>query len=314
MSIQLFIQNKIVLRTGFVLVWIVFVLSVMSESPLQEIVYVPVPEGSTLRDVSQTLKDHHVIRSSNYFSFIASVYGHADGLRAGIYKYEPGETVSTIIDRLVEGYYGIEELTVTYPEGVTISQMAVITEDVFGIPEEEFLQEAEGLEGYLFPDTYSFYVTTTANDIVDRLQETFYQKIDTLPLEDSPYTLSEIVTMASIVEKEASPSTREEIANILWKRIEDEMLLQVDAPFVYERQKGTFDLSIEDLEEDSLYNTYTREGLTPTPIGNPGLDSIAAAAFPEETPYYYFLTGRDGEMYYARTFAEHKQNKALYLR
>lgn len=120
--------------------------------------------------------------------------------------------------------------------------------------------------------------------------------------------------MASIIEGEADKDSKQAVSNILWKRIKLDMALQVDAPFVYSIGKGTFDLSNGDLKDkENPYNTYVNKGLPPTPISNPGLESLKAAATPAETPYLYFLTGHDGNMYYAETFEGHKKNRKLHL-
>ena len=140
------------------------------------------------------------------------------------------------------------------------------------------------------------------------MEENFYNKITENEelIKSSNYSLEQIIIMASIVEKEATADTREEVANVLWKRYEEEFPLQVDATFVYTHNKGTFDITKNDLaNKDNPYNTYYHTGLIPTPISNPGLESIKAAAQPEPTDNYFFLTGQDGKMYFAKTFKEH---------
>ena len=120
--------------------------------------------------------------------------------------------------------------------------------------------------------------------------------------------------MASIIEGEADSYSRQEVADILWKRIDEDMPLQVDATFVYSIGKSTFDLTLNDLRnEDNPYNSYVFRGLPPTPINNPGIKAIRSAARQNDTPYLFFLTGRDGNMYYASTFEAHKNNRRLYL-
>jgi UPF0755 protein len=104
------------------------------------------------------------------------------------------------------------------------------------------------------------------------------------------------------------------IAGIVKKRLELGMPLQVDATLEYERGKGSSDLTIKDLQADSPYNTYTNKGLPPTPISNPGTVALLAALHPKQTPYLYYLTDAKGNFHYAKTFEEHKRNKALYLR
>jgi UPF0755 protein len=131
----------------------------------------------------------------------------------------------------------------------------------------------------------------------------------------SKKSLNDIVIMASIIEEEANGSLESKriVSGILWKRLSLKMPLQVDAPFTYYNGKNSYTLTKEDLAQDSPYNTYINKGLPPTAIANPGIDSIRAAIAPTQTDYLYFLSDKKGNMYYAKTFAEHKQNKELYL-
>jgi UPF0755 protein len=120
--------------------------------------------------------------------------------------------------------------------------------------------------------------------------------------------------MASIIEKEArTMEARQIIAGILWKRISIGMPLQVDVSFKYINGKVTEDLTLADLKIDSPYNSYLYKGLPPTPIANPGLDSIKATIKPIKTDYLYFLSDKNGGMHYAKDYAEHLHNKELYL-
>jgi UPF0755 protein len=120
--------------------------------------------------------------------------------------------------------------------------------------------------------------------------------------------------MASIIERETrTAEDRRLVSGILWKRISIGMPLQVDATFEYYTKYNTYTVTKQVMREDSPYNTYTNKGLPPTPIANPGLDSIIAALKPTASPYLYYLTGRDGKMYYATDFAGHKKNRRLYL-
>jgi UPF0755 protein len=152
---------------------------------------------------------------------------------------------------------------------------------------------------------------------VKTLSDTFQTKIASLEsIIDSfgkPY--SQVVIMASILEAEARKlEDRRVIAGILWKRIQMDMPLQVDAPFEYVSSKNTFTLTTADLRLDSPYNTYTRKGLPPTPIGNPGLEAIQAAVTPIESPYLYYLSDKNGVFHYAETHDGHVKNKAKYLK
>jgi len=127
-------------------------------------------------------------------------------------------------------------------------------------------------------------------------------------------TLHEVLTMASIIEKEVrTPEDMKLVSGVLWKRIEVGMPLQVDAPFIYYNGKNSYTLTKEDLSDDHEYNTYKNKGLPPTAITNPGLDSIRAAITPTNTEYLYFLSDKSGNMYYAKNFEGHKRNRELYL-
>ena len=133
-------------------------------------------------------------------------------------------------------------------------------------------------------------------------------------IEETGRSLQEIITMASIVQGEAYDlNDMKKIAGVLWKRLEIDMPLQVDVTFRYINGKGTFDLSKEDLKNDSPYNTYVHKGLPPTPISNPGLDAIVASIEYESSDYLYFLADNSGTIHYSRTFEEHKEKKSWYL-
>ena len=192
----------------------------------------------------------------------------------------------------------------------------VLSEEIHGFDAEEFVNIAKDKEGFLFPDTYFFLPNIEPSQVVRETQDVFTEKLLGLKdkLENSGKTLEDIVIMASIIEKEAiTLEDKKLVSGILWTRIEIGMALQVDAPFIYERNRNTFQLTTEELREDSPYNTYTNRGLTPTAIANPGLDSIIAALEPTESEYLFYLSDMDGNIHYAETFNGHKINKAKYI-
>ena len=125
---------------------------------------------------------------------------------------------------------------------------------------------------------------------------------------------TDIVTMASILEKEAKNTRdRKMIAGVLWNRLDRGMLLQVDAVFLYTIGRTTFDLTMKDLASDSPYNTYRYKGLPPTPIGSPSLDSLVAAMTPTKSDYLFYLADNDHVTHYSKTYREHLRKKRLYL-
>ena len=276
---------------------------------------VVIEKGESIKSVSNDLKDKNIIRSRTIFNLYIQL-SKKSTIAAGEYLFIDPENLFSVANRIKSSDYGLPTLTVTIIEGMTNVEVAdELSKKITSIKKDEFIDKTKSLEGFLFPDTYKFSSNTTTDEAIAALKKNFDRKILSIDekIKSSKYSLEQIVIMASIVEKESTADGRQEVANILWKRFEMDMALQVDAPFVYAIGKGTADLTINDLKKDGVYNTYTRTGLTPTAIGNPGLDSIIAAANPMQTSNLYFLTGRDGKMYYARSFDGHRQNRALYL-
>jgi UPF0755 protein len=175
-----------------------------------------------------------------------------------------------------------------------------------------------GLEGYLFPDTYIFDRKSTAQDIVRKMLDNFDRKVTPEmrdEIEKRNKTLEQIITMASIVQQEAS-STEEmpRIAGVFYNRLAINMPLQSDTTVNYITGKGMRQPLIEDTKIDSPYNTYKYKGLPPGPICNPGLEAIKAAIWPEKNDYYYFLHPLNAPTVFSKTEAEHRANKAKWLK
>ena len=169
------------------------------------------------------------------------------------------------------------------------------------------------LEGFLFPDTYRIYKNATPEDIIKKMLNNFDQKLTPelrQEIKKQNKTIFEIVTMASIIEKEVPlDKDRMIVSGIFWKRIESGMPLQADSTLNYFTGHKSRALSSEELKIDSFYNTYLYPDLPPTPIGNPGLSALRAAIYPEESPYWFFLSKEDGETIFSRTLEEHNRNK-----
>lgn len=270
-----------------------------------------------LTQIAADLEAGHVIPSSFLFSAWMRVTGSDREVHAGSYIFAKPVGMLEVARRIHEGERGVESIKVTLPEGMTVREMStVLAGSVPGFSGEAFLATADEYEGYLFPDTYFIEPGTTPEQFAARMRHTFSDKIKTIESEigRGVAPLKDIVIMASIIEKEAN--TQEDqyiVSGILWNRIERDMPLQVDAVFGYIHGKSGYAPTGSDLKLDSPYNTYLYRGLPPGPIANPGLDTLRAAALPIETPYLYYLTGRDGNMYYAKTFEQHKRNRELYL-
>ncbi|MFT5281186.1 MAG: UPF0755 protein, partial [Flavobacteriaceae bacterium] len=182
---------------------------------------------------------------------------------------------------------------------------------------EEFLIKTEEKEGYLFPDTYFFFPDTDTDMLIKTMEDNFEKQIESLSIPlNSKYSLSEYITLASIIEKEATIDEKERaiVSGILHNRLDKNMLLQVDATLKYTLGKGSSELRTDDLKSDFPFNTYVHKGLPPHPIGSPGLSSISAAMYPESTPFLFYLHDSTAQIYYARTHDEHVSNKRKYLK
>lgn len=278
---------------------------------------VSVEKGMTLRDVGDMLEDRNVVRSGAIFSAFVRFGVGERGALSGDYYFSIPETMLGVVRRITRGEYGLEPIRITIPEGATIDEIGdVLAGKIPSFPKERFIDIARDKEGFLFPDTYFFLPNAEPEQIIRVMEENFSIKVGPLSKDilASGNTLEDIITMASIIEKEAIvEEDKKMVSGILWKRIKIGMPLQVDAPFIYERNKNTFQLTVEDLREDSPYNTYTNKGLTPTPIANPGIESIVAALAPLQSQFFFYLSDKNGVMHYGATFEEHRRNKALYL-
>lgn len=302
--------TAVALFVSIAIVW-----SMSLPTSLKEPVMVQVEKGSTLSDIAYELKEKRVVRSATFFQSLVLLKGGEKRVVAGEYRFAEPQSAYIVADRLLSGDYGIELLTVTIPEGLTSQQIGTLLES--RLPDFDgaaFAKEALRYEGKLFPATYTFSVDTTSETVVKTMLERFDEYADTLDdLRNSDRTLHEVITLASIIEREANTlDTKRIISGILQRRLKEEMPLQVDAAFLYLdslAEKTSATLTRNDLAIDSPYNTYTNVGLPPTPIANPGRDSIEAVLNPIETKYYFYLNDLRGNMYYASDFEGHRENR-----
>lgn len=246
----------------------------------------------------------------------------AVNIQAGKYVFDNRITPREFLNTLISGEVQHDLVRLTLPEGISREQIAAIasaTLDEFD--PEEFLIRTQELEGQLFPDTYFVPPFQNTADLATLLHETFVERTNTL-LEENNSALSteEVIILASILEREANdPVSMSMVSGILQNRLEIDMPLQADATIEYVLDEPLGELAPGELaqnlrELDSPYNTYKYTGLPPTPIGNPGLVAIEAAINPTPSSYLFYITGTDGQFYYAETLAGHNQNINRYLR
>lgn len=297
---------------------------------------IEIAPGLGSRKIGVLLKQEGIIRSKWAFVTYVSLRNEASDLKPGIYAFNDRATIAEIAKGIIAGG---AELTITIPEGWTAKEIGAYL-DRQGIVRQQdfetitgpnaplifletlaFFKEKPahgGLEGYLFPDTYRFYTGTPAQDVAIRMLENFDGKFaDELRKETlrQHRTIHEVITMASLIEKEAAlDADREIVSGILWKRLNLGIPLQVDATLVFITGRKNAKVLYADTAIDSPYNTYKYKGLPKGPIANPGLSAIHAALHPKASPYLYYLSAPDGHIIFSRTLKEHNIAKAKYIK
>jgi len=309
-------------------IWVAF--AVMVPMQPRADTFVLLHPGWSTRRIARELKSAGVIRSTNAFLLVHyfEEFTNKDRrtLKAGEYKFDHAANVIDVRNRLARG--DIYTHTVVVPEGYNIFDIARAIEEAGLGSASDFLKvahtdstlihdldpQARTLEGYLFPDTYQFSRTQSLHDIAGAMVRRFQQEARGLGLNENVH---EIVTMASIVEKETSvPDERPIVASVYFNRLQKHIALAADPSVVYAalldgRYRGTIYQS--DLQASSPYNTYKFPGLPPGPIANPGRASLLAAMHPATTDYLYFVAdGSTGHHRFASSYEAHQRNVAAY--
>jgi UPF0755 protein len=279
---------------------------------------VTIEPGTSIRAITAHLEESSVVRSKTLLYYVLSFFYEPTDVKASTYVFEAPLTTMEVAKRLVLGDFDNDLVKFTHYEGeraTSIADNAAATLKNFD--KEHFLERAIPLEGKLYPETYHIPETFTADELIDIMVQTFTEKTESIQLliDTSTLTFEEVLVLASILEREAnSPESMKIVSGILQDRMAVGMPLQADASIEYILDKPLKELTPEDLQIDSPYNTYLNRGLPPTPIGNPGIDAITAALQPEKTDYVYYITDNDGVFHYAATYDEHLNNIEKYLR
>ena len=286
-------------------------------------VRVNVPPGSTFRAAVDSLAASGIVRRPTFFRFYAKLTGRDGALKAGTYRIQRGASWSHVLDVLTDGK-GLTH-TVTVPEGYSAGAISLLLERVLDVPAdsvqaaisdttwlEELNVPVTTVEGYLFPDTYTFADGTSAREAVGtmirRFEQVWKPEWDSR-LQELAMSRHDIVTLASIVEKEARlAEERPVIAAVYHNRLRDRMLLQADPTVQYALGRVTYQrLFYKDLAIDSPYNTYKYVGLPPGPIASPGEASIVASLYPAQVPYKFFVAYPDGHHEFHVDYASHSR-------
>jgi UPF0755 protein len=289
-------------------------------------------EGSS--EIAEKLVAANLITGKAYFYYYLKTHDLTSNILPGKYELNNGMTIPDIIititnkKNILPGY-----IEITFPEGLTIKQMAdkisangLDGQGFLALAQKpaqnittkfEYLKEVKSLEGYLFPDTYFFAKDINAEGMILKMLNNFDNKLDTDLLQEitkQKKTVAEIITLASIVEKEVSlDSDRAVVAGLFWNRLAEGQALQSDATLSYLLGDTISQHTLAETKIDSPYNTYLKKGLPPGPICNPGLAAIKATIFPEKTDFFYFLSDpKTGKTIFAKSFSEHVENRRKY--
>jgi len=276
---------------------------------------IEIPEGATVRQVADLLQSNGLIRNAFFFRILAEYRGLSGKVRAGEYELSPAMSPSSILNHLVNGPILTHPFTI--PEGLTVRQIAETLAAKGIVDRDEFLAAArdpgvqvkEPLEGYLFPDTYRVRKGTSEGDIVQLMVSRFREVFDEglrRRAEELGMTVHQVVTLASIIEKEAVVEyERPLISGVFHNRLKMGMKLDADPTVRYALDKFQGPVTFRDTKSPSPYNTYMQPGLPPGPIACPGLASIRAALYPAEVKYLYFVAKNDGTHYFSTTLRDH---------
>lgn len=286
-----------------------------TENLTGETVSVTIPSGSTTSDIANILKEQGLISNTFTFRLSSKINGYDGTYQMGTYDVDTGMTPTQIMALLQSGEVSTKN-KLTVPEGYTVKQIADRVAETGLCTAEEFITEANTgtfphsflkdlpdreyrLEGYLFPDTYFLSENMTAHEIItmmlDRFEQMYTQEYQDA-VAASGHTLDEIVTIASMVEKEITlDEERARAAGVIYNRLEQDMSLGIDATVLYAVGKTGGELTQADLQTDSPYNTRLNKGLPLGPIANPGEASFKAALYPEDNNYLYYVVEAAGQ-------------------
>lgn len=295
---------------------------------------VTVSADDTVATIADKLHEAGLIRYKWFFRLFAAI-AHADEkIGAGTYNLNTEMDYRALIMgmRNSSGNLNSESIRVTIPEGYTVQKIIdllaekqVSTRDALLDAAQNYdfdfdfidnsTQDISRLEGYLFPDTYDFYSNEKPASALKRLLTNFTARLDEERMDlidGSDYNLKEIITIASLIEKETDGSDQANIASVIYNRLRDSSsqstykMLEIDASLLYALPDHQGPITSSDMEIKSPYNLYTHAGLPPTPIANPGLDSIDAALLPNTTDYHYYALGKNGKHHFSQTLEEHR--------
>ncbi len=332
-SLELFKKITSVIGTVFLLLLLFFCFEIyipVNPSSQETIIYT-VQRGWGDEEIADNLKELGIIRNSYFFKIYTILSLKHLALKAGEYNLSPRMSAHEIASKMSKG--NIIKNSIVILEGWNaqdigkyLEEKNICTKDYFySLTKIDYSEKftflvdkpkKEGIEGYLFPDTYEVNRQVTCENIINVMLANFDKKL-TLALRDEikkqKKSIFDIVIVSSLIEKEVKTlEDKKIVSGIIWKRLSIGMPLQLDATINYITGKKDPSVLIKDTKIDSPYNTYKYYGLPKGPISNPGINSIIAAIYPVKTNYLYYLT--DGITHFSETLEQHNIAKAKYLK
>lgn len=278
---------------------------------------VVIEEGMSAAAVAEQFAEERVVQFADLLYITLVLFHDPSEIKAGAYVFSEPLDLFAIARQITDEGPPADYVSLTFFEGTTAAHYAhTAGKYLEDFDVEHFANKGRSYEGFLFPDTYFVPRSFSADDLISLLFRTYHEQVTPImETNTTPYTEYEILTIASLLEREGDePENMRMIAGIMENRLALDMPLQLDASMEYVLDKPLNELTPADLRRESPYNTYLNAGLPPTPIGNPGIAAIEAAIDPIPSDYLFYITGNDGNFYYAETYQEHLQNIDRYLR
>jgi UPF0755 protein len=299
---------------GFFLWWNA-ALSPLNKSAKQTSIFV-VERGAGIKAIGAELQKAGFIRNSFVFYLYVKQQHLENSIQAGDFRLSPSYPLSQIVSIMTKGTL---DVWVTIPEGKRADEIAAILQTNLPSYTDAWRIELEAHEGYLFPDTYLVPRDATIESVISLLTNTFEAKYtEATAKKTTSLSKADTIIIASMIEREAKlPEDRAKIASVMINRLDIDMALQIDSTIQYaigtsKKWWPTLQESPKFLVPNSAYNTYTHPGLPPTPISNPGVAALTAAANPDKTNYLYYYTDTSGVTHYATTLDGHEANIQKY--
>ncbi len=275
-----------------------------------------IPKGAAIRTIGNELKSEGLIRDPVVFFIYIKQNKLDQGIQAGSYKLSPSMDLPKIMDTIG---HGTVDTWVTIPEGLRSEEIAEILQEEIPTYSPDWVGELKAQEGYLFPDTYLIPKDADVSTVISILKGNFSKKIGEIGLSMEDPKLPEIITIASLIEREALRDDEKPlIASVIYNRLNDGIALNIDATLQYIKGKNGSGKwwavpTARDKQVDSPYNTYQNPGTPPGPIANPGIEAIRAAKTPASSGYYYYIHDANGNVHFAKTLEDHNVNIQKYL-